>query len=193
MELFTSQGYDGTTVGDIAARAGVTKRTYNRHFLDKREVLFGGADQLRERIASSLRSSPGDVSAWQAGLLALGACVDLFDPSQHEQLRLRDELIRGSADLQEREARKLASIADVVSENLVARGADQHSARLVADLTVAVFKQAARLWMDDPATSFADHVNLASAHTQRLVAQVETARTRTARATSVTHHSGPES
>ena len=165
LDLFIAQGYDDTTVGDIAARAGVTKRTYNRHFPDKREVLFGGADLLHDRISGSLRDVPANVSPFAAGLHAIRACQDLFAPRLHEQLRRRDALISSSWELQEREARKLATIADAVAVQLAARGTDENTARLVADLTLAVFKQAVRLWMDDPAAPFAVLVERAAAQT----------------------------
>jgi AcrR family transcriptional regulator len=42
LELYLERGYDKTTTGDIAARAGVTERTFFRHFADKREVFFDG-------------------------------------------------------------------------------------------------------------------------------------------------------
>jgi AcrR family transcriptional regulator len=43
IELFAEQGYEATTVSQIAERAGgLTKTTFFRHFSDKREVLFAG-------------------------------------------------------------------------------------------------------------------------------------------------------
>jgi len=39
-ELFLDRGYEQTTVADIARRAGLTERTFFRHYADKREVLF---------------------------------------------------------------------------------------------------------------------------------------------------------
>src|SRR3954463_2816835 len=45
MELYRERGYERTTVAAIAERAGVTERTFFRHFADKREVLFGGSLQ----------------------------------------------------------------------------------------------------------------------------------------------------
>jgi AcrR family transcriptional regulator len=42
IELFAQQGFAATTVPQITARAGLTTRTFFRHFADKREVLFGG-------------------------------------------------------------------------------------------------------------------------------------------------------
>src|SRR5690242_4601605 len=46
MELFAEDGFEATTVAGIAGRAGVTERTFFRHFADKREVLFAGGEQL---------------------------------------------------------------------------------------------------------------------------------------------------
>ena len=155
LDLYATRGYDSTTIGDVAAHAGVTSRTYFRYFPDKREVLFGGADGLRDRIARSLRDAPADMPPLTATLHAMSTCEDLYHSREHEHLRRRDDVISTSSELQEREARKLASIAAVVAGGLVERGSEPDSARLVADLALAVFKQAARLWMEDPATPYA--------------------------------------
>lgn len=84
----------------------------------------------------------------------MSTCEDLFHLREHEHLRRRDAVISTSGELQEREARKLASIASVVAGGLVERGSDPDSDRLVADLALVAFKQAARLWMDDPETPY---------------------------------------
>ena len=44
LELYAERGYEQTTVADLAEHAGVTERTFFRHFADKREVLFFGQD-----------------------------------------------------------------------------------------------------------------------------------------------------
>ena len=54
-ELYTERGYDQTTVAEIAARAGLTERTFFRHFADKREVLFEGGDRFRATLVESGR------------------------------------------------------------------------------------------------------------------------------------------
>ena len=169
LDLYATRGYDSTTVSDIAAHAGVTSRTYFRYFPDKREVLFGGADGLRDRIARSLRDAPADMLPLAAAVYAMSTCEDLFHLREHEHLRRRDAIISSSSELQEREARKLASIAAVVADGLVERGSDPDDARLVADLALVVFKRAARLWMDDPTTSYAVLVHRAAAQAQEVV------------------------
>ena len=69
-DLFAEQGYDATTVAQIAERAGVTKSTFFRHFPDKRELLVAGQEVLagywprgsprrRRPPARSRRSRPG--------------------------------------------------------------------------------------------------------------------------------------
>jgi len=133
----------------------VTSRTYFRYFPDKREVLFGGAHQLRSRIACSLRDAPAGMPPLAATVQAIGACEDLFDVREHEQLRRRDAVIRSSGELQERETRKLESLAEAVAGGLVERGSEPDSAQLIADLALVVFRQAARLWMADPTTPYA--------------------------------------
>ena len=173
LDLYATRGYDSTTIGDIAAHAGVTSRTYFRYFPDKREVLFGAADELRDRIAAALDDAPTDLPPLAAALHAMSACDELFHPGVHERLRRRDTVIGTSGELQEREARKLGSIAAVVAGGLVERGSDPDDARLVADLALVVFTRAARLWMDDPASSFAVLLYRAAAQARSVLAAQE--------------------
>ena len=179
LDLYATRGYDHTTVGDVAARAGVTSRTYFRYFPDKREVLFGGADGLRDRISRSLRDAPADMPPLAAALHAMSACGDLYHPREHGRLRRRDAVIGASGELREREARKLESIAADVAGGLAERGSDPDDAQLVADLALVAFKQAFRLWMDDPATPYAILLHRAAAQARGvLTAQTLGAATR---------------
>ena len=62
IELFDEQGYEATTVAEIAERAGLTKRTFFRYFSDKREVLFSGSQELQRRWLEGLAAAPQDAS-----------------------------------------------------------------------------------------------------------------------------------
>src|SRR3954454_22317553 len=58
LQLYVDRGYEQTTVAEIADRAGVTPRTFFRHFADKREVLFAGSELLEEAMVSALEAAP---------------------------------------------------------------------------------------------------------------------------------------
>src|SRR5271155_5620790 len=73
MELFQERGYDRTTVEEIAARAGLTERTFFRYFADKREVLFSGSKELEKGIVDRIESAPQKASPFHAVAAAFEA------------------------------------------------------------------------------------------------------------------------
>src|ERR1700751_6421443 len=72
MELYAGQGFEQTTVAESAARAGLTERTFFRHFTDKREVLFYGMERLRDLLARAVADAPASASAMDL----VGAAVE---------------------------------------------------------------------------------------------------------------------
>src|SRR4249919_2871497 len=79
LELYTERGFDQTTVADIAARAGLTERTFFRYFADKREVLFARSSDLQDGLVEAVVNAPPDVAPFDAIAGALGAAAALFD------------------------------------------------------------------------------------------------------------------
>ncbi|MFP2933837.1 TetR family transcriptional regulator, partial [Pyxidicoccus sp. 3LG] len=73
MDLFQERGYDRTTVEEIAARAGLTERTFFRYFTDKREVLFWGSENLRKLMMSAIEDAPEATAPLDAVAAALDA------------------------------------------------------------------------------------------------------------------------
>src|SRR2546429_6942030 len=71
VDLFTEQGYDATTVTQIAERAGVTKSTFFRHFPDKRELLVAGQEGLRRLRCEGVAEAAGTPSPLRAGAAPL--------------------------------------------------------------------------------------------------------------------------
>src|SRR3954453_9456175 len=89
MELYVERGFEQTTVADIAARAGVTARTFFRHFADKREVLFDGAERLQQLMVDSLVQAQPGASPLDAVAAAVMKAGDFFDDDRRPYSRLR--------------------------------------------------------------------------------------------------------
>jgi AcrR family transcriptional regulator len=145
--LYSERGFEQTTVAEIAKRAGLTERTFFRHFEDKREVLFAGADALKELLVSTVANAPDSatpIDAAAAGLQAAGA----FIQEGGELGRQRQAIIAASAELQERELIKLASLAAALAETLRQRGVKEPAASLVAETGIAVFKISFERWVN---------------------------------------------
>ncbi len=147
LELYSERGFEQTTVAEIAERAGLTERTFFRHFADKREVLFGGAGGLQELLVKAVADapdSPAPIDAVAAGLDAAGA---LLQERRGFAVR-RQSIIAGNAELQERELIKLASLAAAIADVLRRRGVGDPAASLTAEAGIAVFKIALERWVE---------------------------------------------
>lgn len=146
LELYSERGFDETTVAQIAQRAGLTERTFFRHFADKREVLFSGeADDL---VVGALVDAPASATPIDAVTTALEAAGALFE-QRRAFARRRQAVIASHPSLQERELIKLATLASAIADVLRQRGVAPSAARLTAEAGVAVFKNAFDRWLDD--------------------------------------------
>src|SRR3954470_15019743 len=87
IELFQEQGYDQTTVADIAGRAGLTARTFFRYFADKREVLFGGSEIFQNHLVDALAHAPADATPLEAVAAALGTTGELLTDAERSARR----------------------------------------------------------------------------------------------------------
>ena len=149
LDLFAEHGYDGVTVAGIAARAGLTERTFFRHFADKREVLFGGQEDFQGAFLSAVATAPaGDPLSLAVAGLAGGAAF--FGPERHLRARARQQVIDAHPALQERELLKLAALATALTAALTDRGVAPVPAALAADSAVAVFRTAFTAWVGTP-------------------------------------------
>lgn len=148
MQLFGERGFDETTVADIAQRAGVTERTYFRHFADKREVLFSGEEQLQAGFLGAIADAPDDASLLSVVAAALDAGGRTLEEARsRDDARARYAVIEVHPALQERECSKLARLAGAVADALTHRGVDALDARLAGDLLVSVFTTAFSQWI----------------------------------------------
>jgi AcrR family transcriptional regulator len=150
LELYVERGFDQTTVADIAERAGLTKRTFFRHYVDKRDVLFAGAVPLREAVVRAVAEAPAGLSAVGAVTLGLEAAAEMIQ-ERPEDVRLRQTVIDAHLELQERELVKLATLAGEIAAALRGRGFDACRARLIAETGMAVFRVAFARWIANSA------------------------------------------
>jgi AcrR family transcriptional regulator len=146
LALFVERGYDATTVAEIADLAGLTKSTFFRHFADKREVLFGGQDMLTERFTRAIATAPATATTVDCLGAALAAAAVAFTAERRDLAPQRRAVIAAHSELQERELLKRARLAGAMADALIARGTDEVSARLAAEVGVLAFGAAHARW-----------------------------------------------
>jgi len=145
LELYSERGYDQTTVAEIAKRAGLTERTFFRHFADKREVLFYGAGMLQQRLVRGIDEAPAGLAPIDVVGTALEAATELFG-ERTAMAQQRQAIVAANPELQGRELIKLAALAVALADALRARGVPDPAASLAAEAGVAVFKIAFQRW-----------------------------------------------
>jgi AcrR family transcriptional regulator len=149
LALFTEQGVEQTTVAQIAGRAGLTERTFFRHFADKREVLFAGSESAVGLLAAAVAGAPAGATAIEAVRAGLEVMAALFQQDP-ERVRMRDAVISAHPELRERELIKMAGMAAAVAGALRDRGTGEPAASLAAETGIAVFKVGFTRWVADP-------------------------------------------
>jgi AcrR family transcriptional regulator len=148
MELYREQGFEETTVAEIAARAGLTERTFFRHFADKREVLFRGANELEARMVAAVAAAPPGTGPVAAAAAGLDVAAEMIGPGR-ERARLRAAIIAANAELRERELIKLASLSAAFARTLRERGVSEPAASLSAELVIGVFRVGFERWVQE--------------------------------------------
>jgi AcrR family transcriptional regulator len=159
LDLFTENGYEETTVAQIADRAGLNRATFFRHFADKREVLFGGEDVLTRLFADAIRAASPEATLTECLQAAFAAAGVAMTPLQRAKATQRVQVVAANSEVQERGLLKHARIARSVSTALRERGTDELTARLTAEVGMLAFTIAVERWMkadnDEPFPSHA--------------------------------------
>lgn len=148
LDLYQERGFEQTTVTEIAERAGLTERTFFRHFADKREVLFGDQEMLRALLVSAIEAAPASTTPLDTVVAALEAALPVFQ-QRHEQVRQRQTVIAVNPELQERELLKGALLTSAMADALRRRGVTDPAASLAAEVGVIAFKTAFDRWINE--------------------------------------------
>jgi TetR/AcrR family transcriptional regulator, regulator of mycofactocin system len=150
-ELFGANGFEQTTVEDIAAAAGIGRRTFFRSFPSKNDIPWGRFELELERMRARLKACPRDVRLMDAIRVAL---VDFnrVEPDQIPRHRRRMELILRVPALLAHSTLRLAAWREVIAEFVAERTgqrpdglAPQAIAHAVLGVAVAAYEQ----WLDD--------------------------------------------
>jgi len=152
LELYGERGYDQTTVAEIAKRAGLTERTFFRHFADKREVLFYGARMLQDSLVRVIADAPTGLPPIDAVGASLEAVAGQLE-ERRDLARQRQAIVAATPELLERELIKLASLSAALAGALRRRGVTDPAAILAAEAGVAVFRVAFQRWTSQSADS----------------------------------------
>ncbi|MET0989450.1 MAG: helix-turn-helix domain-containing protein [Glaciihabitans sp.] len=151
LELFGEQGYAETTVPQIAARAGLTTRTYFRHFADKREVLFLREREFPSVVSALIAEAPSGLTPLQLTMFGFETIASRQFGQWRDSIAARRAIIRSDEGLRERELLKSSMLSDAIGQSLTDAGIDAEAAALVASFGVLIFDVALRDWLDGPA------------------------------------------
>ncbi|MFK0066286.1 TetR/AcrR family transcriptional regulator [Streptomyces sp. NPDC091046] len=166
LTLFETQGFERTSVAQIADAAGLKERSFYRYFPDKREVLFAG-NELEAHLVAQVEAADPDLTPIEALLTALGTAEEIFRP--REFLLRRGRVIAANPALAERDLIKLAAIADALVPALERRGVEPGIARFVIDVALAIHRRAVPRWLAEPDTTLAQLMAQAAAELREVV------------------------
>ena len=146
LALFAEQGFEKTTVAQIAERAGLNRRTFFHHFADKREVVFAGQGEAYELIAAEIRAQPRSADPLHAAAAGLRAASGTFFEQHRDDAVRLGRVIAASPELQERELVKRAFLAATIAAALRDRATTDAAADVAAWSAVAAFYVARNRW-----------------------------------------------
>jgi len=143
--LIRKQGYEATTVQEIAALAGLTERTFYRQYKDKADVLFDTGNGFVEMIIEHIRASKARNPIDQV-LDGYRGVAEFFD-AHRERTLWRQSIMHSHPDLEERELLKLKKIEGRLLEEM-SQHFEAEDAELAVLVARAVYNPAFKAWQE---------------------------------------------
>ena len=148
LELFGKHGFAPVTVHQIASHAGVTERTFYRHFASKEEVLFSEGEAILQLIMTTIARVDDGASPRQVIDAVITRLATLFE-NDREAHRVRTTVIESEPALLERELLKQEQWARTIAAMLAKRGLNQHRAVVLATAATSTFRTEYQAWAGD--------------------------------------------
>jgi AcrR family transcriptional regulator len=166
LDLFETQGFERTSVAQIADAAGLKERSFYRYFPDKREVLFAG-NELEAHLVAGVEAADPGLTPIEALLTALRTAEEFFGP--REFLLRRVKVTAANPALAERDLIKLADIADALARALERRGVEPGKARFIIDVVLAIHRRATSRWLANPDATLSHLIAQATAELREAI------------------------
>ena len=121
-DLFLEHGYDQTTVDQIAAAAGMSKRTFFRYFPSKDDLVIGKYDLFGDRMADALDARPADEPVWESLRRVFDITLDYVqDDRQRARNDAMDQIVQSTPQLTARYLEKLQRVQALLIGRVAAR------------------------------------------------------------------------
>ena len=150
LELFTERGYDKTDVAAIAERAGVSRRTFFRHFGSKSEVVFGDEQRFPEFLRSFMQEQPSTAAPHETVARTVVALAETFEANRERALP-RARLISATTELLQHGLLLQRRWAELIADELARRagrdGANLHD-RMLGGWGIAAYAAALQEWIE---------------------------------------------
>jgi AcrR family transcriptional regulator len=150
LRLFTQQGYDETTIAQIAREAGVSQRTLFRYFGTKEDLIGGSQERFVTLLTETVRKQPVDAGAWEALRAAFKAALSLH--TSPEQALERFRLVHHTDSLRAaylgKRVRCQEELLPLLEARLAASGTDRGQARAIVATAFACFDAATATWLE---------------------------------------------
>jgi AcrR family transcriptional regulator len=156
-ELFVRQGYDATTIDDVARAAVVSRRTLFRYFPTKEDLVFSDEDGMLGVIMDALAAAPEKLGPFASAEWACQALARYLEPRREELLTVR-RLVESAATLRTRQTTKFARWHVELCAAVAKRGAVHDDADLIARVAIVCFEAALDRWYADGSRPLQDHV-----------------------------------
>ncbi len=151
-DLFAEKGYEQTTIEDLVAAAGISKRTFFRYFTSKEDLVLGKHEVWAERLIDALNARPGDEPLWESFRRSFDVVVGFFnDQAQVARTLAMEKIIQGNPALSageiERMARVQEQLADFAGRRLGCDPASDPRPAAIAGAALACLITAKNIWI----------------------------------------------